>query len=406
MQIRTLRKISRPSDPKTWCNRGMSSDAHRAPTPSSPHAGEAEAELLADALGIDRTHLTLRSREPLGSGSVAGFDVETDGAPPQRYFVDTSGTRVASETGLVLTEGDDVAARIWLHPADPHLPALAPAAFGHAAASLVARLGRQVGGVPSLVGYRPGRRAVLRAPTDTGAVWIKVVRPSRVRRIVETHTTLQAAGLPLPAMLGWSPEGLIVLASATGVPATDVEWRPARLLDAVDDLRRRLAAVRFEHPVRGVGGRLDWYAERLTGHPEINPARALALISRARAGLEAGPSSPEAPTGVHGDLHYGQLFLSGEDQISGLIDVDTAGYGDPDEDAAAFRSHAIASALLTPAGPGRERVWALARLAGDRWGAPHVNALVLVHLLGHTLAALDRDDVPMSVSLLDAADAI
>ncbi|RZI83558.1 MAG: hypothetical protein EOO67_17240, partial [Microbacterium sp.] len=106
------------------------------------------------------------SREPLGTGTVTGFEIRhpagaggpeiPDGAVA---YVDSSQLAVAHETGLVL-EG---VARVWIHPADPHLPALAPAAYGHAAEVLLGRLGIAAGtGAPQIVGYRPGRRAVLR----------------------------------------------------------------------------------------------------------------------------------------------------------------------------------------------------------------------------------------------------
>src|SRR5690606_30011203 len=98
-------------------------------------------------------------REPLGAGSVTGF--QTSDAEPLLYFVDTSGLPVPAETGW--SSGD---ARIWMHPADPHLPALAPVAFEHASEALLARLGIATSSAPQIIAYRPGRRAVLRVAAD------------------------------------------------------------------------------------------------------------------------------------------------------------------------------------------------------------------------------------------------
>ena len=94
----------------------------------------AEAALLRDALEIDSAEEF--SREPLGNGTVAGFHVQ-DGDRTVALYVDTSGIAVEAETGLA----QDGVGRIWTHPADPHLPALATAAFGSAAQTLLARLG-------------------------------------------------------------------------------------------------------------------------------------------------------------------------------------------------------------------------------------------------------------------------
>ena len=59
----------------------------------------AEAALLCEALELDESQLHEFSREPLGDGTVAGFQVH-DGAHTVTAYVDTSGIAVAAETGL------------------------------------------------------------------------------------------------------------------------------------------------------------------------------------------------------------------------------------------------------------------------------------------------------------------
>ncbi|MGV9768507.1 phosphotransferase family protein [Microbacterium sp. NPDC003461] len=363
-----------------------------------------EAALLAEAFETDPAALRLISREPLGrGGSVAGFEVAHDGGATSLAYVDTSGLPVPAETGLVL-EG---VARVWTHPADPHLPALVPVAFGGALEVLLRRLGIAAEGAPEMVGYRPGRRAVLRVPADGGSAWIKVVRPSRIERVVDAHRALREAGLPVPAVRGWSPDGVLVIDQAEGVAATEVEWHPDALLAEADRLRSAVAAATAPWEARtGVPARLPWYAVRLRGALPGERRRVDALSAAAAREL-AADAAPRVV--VHGDLHLGQLFLQGtgsDIRISGIIDADTAGLGDAAEDAAAFVSHATASALLTEGMSGLDRIWALAEGARERWRSPRVGALAVVHLLGHALAAAERADAPRARRLLALAEAI
>lgn len=359
-----------------------------------------DAELLADALEVPPATLALRSREPLSTGSVAGFDV-LGGETPLTYYVDTSGLSVAQETGLVLHDdaSDAVTARIWLHPADPHLPALAAVAFDHAAESLLSRLGVTAAGETELRAYLPGRRAVLRVPTDEGAMWVKVVRPSRIERIVDAHSAVLAAGIPSPAVRGWSPEGIIVLDEAAGTPAQDVAWEPQVLLDEVDRLRTAMGSVALDVPARGVATRLDWYASRVTGSPGAE--RVVSGIRQVTDETARGARGT-----VHGDLHFGQLFLDDAGRISSVIDVDTVGEGLLAEDPAAFLAHASASALLT-VGAHESRAWALADEAMRRWGDDTgVRACAATHLLGHAVGASDAAAAERAEALLRVAEAI
>ncbi len=357
---------------------------------------DAEATLLCDALAVAPTALKLLSREPLGAGTVAGFALDAGGVA----YVDTSGLAVRKETGLAL-EG---VARVWMHPADPHLPALAPAAFGDAAEALLARLGIVAEGLPEIVGYRPGRRAVLRVPVaeGTGTVWVKVVRPRRIERIVETHRALREGGLPVPVVRGWSPEGLLILDDAIGVAATDGAWQPDALVDAVDLLRERLAAAALPGVARtSFAARLPWYAERIEAAMPAHASEVRALAAAASARL---PDAVAAQT-IHGDLHIGQLFLDpGDGSVTGLIDVDTAGQGAAADDASAFIGHAIASAVLTAEGGDARRIAQLAELALARWASDAgTRALTAVHILGHALAAAESGAPQRAVLLLTAA---
>ncbi|WP_404472341.1 phosphotransferase family protein [Microbacterium aerolatum] len=355
---------------------------------------DADVQMLASALDLDPGGVSILSREPLGTGSVTGMQMQGD--ERLLYYLDTSGLSVRAETGLVSVDGSRPT-RIWQHPADPHLPALAPVAFENAADTLLGRLGLRAAGSPEMVADRPGRRAVLRVATGDHDVWLKVVRPSRVERIVRAGEAAASAGIPVPLVHGWSEKGLIVMAGADGRPAAEVEWEPRELLDQVDVLRTRLAQATWDHRSAGILGRVDWYATR-------GDDRVAAVLADAQRLLGASADEPQVAV-VHGDLHFGQLFLGGEG-ITGVIDVDTLALGDIAEDPAAFLSHAIASALLTR-GDGGDRVWALADLASQRWGTDtRVRGLALIHLAGHMIAAQERGEDDRVAGLGNAARAL
>lgn len=356
---------------------------------------DAHAELLRDALGIEGARLL--SREPLGDGSVAGFAVDADGTEAFHY-VDTSRLPVRAETGMATGDPKRPDARIWLHPADPHLPALAAAAFSHSGPMLLSRLGIEQTDAAELIAYRPGRRAVLRAATTNGAVWIKVVRPSRVDRIVDAHRACTDAGLPVPAVRGWSAEGLIVIDDAAGVPALDAQWEPEALLDMIDGLRDGFTHVRTAPSRSGIASRLDWYLTHGADHAGVQGLGARVAVALESAGdLE--------PVASHGDLHLGQLFLEGG-RISAVIDVDTVGTAAPGEDPAAFIAHAVASALQS-SGDTRARFRDVADAAARRWTViPGVTALTAAHLLGHAVAAADIGDHALTEELLRCGAAV
>ncbi len=150
--------------------------------------------------------------------------------------------------------------------------------------------------------------------------------------------------------------------------------------------------------------RLPWYLERLRPLREERSDQLDAVADAVAAGL-AEPAPPLQT--IHGDLHLGQLFVEGS-EITGLIDVDTAGRGAAGEDAAAFIAHALASALLTASRGGDEgRVRALAIAAHARWGDDRrTRALTAVHLIGHALGAASAGDAVRADRLLAYAETV
>ncbi|WP_072314954.1 aminoglycoside phosphotransferase family protein [Agrococcus sp. Marseille-P2731] len=349
-----------------------------------------EQRLLEKAIGHPGR---LVSSEPFGEGRIARFTVD-DGAESGEWFVDTSRQAVAKETGFVIRDRAGlIVARIWKHPLDPRLPALRTA-LDPARLTRIAMAGGSTPGPieARVLAYRPGRRAVVRMTQLGRHMFVKVVRPGEAEDLATIHEACRDAGVPAPRVVHWSRAGALVVRDAAGTPGpvAAATMAPEALLDAADALREQLLGVRTHRVARAsVGSRLDWHVERLaTGLPEQRrevlelPA---ALVPHLR---RVGP-----PRVIHGDLHIGQLFFT-DGAVSAVIDVDTAGLGDPSDDAAAFIGHATASAVRNEVA-GRDADAALLRelvhAASDRWlRDPHTTALAALHMMGHAVRAAER----------------
>jgi aminoglycoside phosphotransferase len=366
--------------------------------PAASHAEAIAAAALAET-GATVTAVSTVAIEPRGAAAVTGVAAELAGGGPDASRV------------VYVDESVDPAA-IWVHPDDPHLPALPTAAFPQALGALLARVGVP-GAVESveLVAYRPARRAVIRAGLGGRTVYVKVVRPDRVESIAARHRAFAAAGVPVPAVLGWSPAGLLVLAPAEGVPlgAVVADVDASAVVAAVDRLRRRIGSVAGTPPPTrpSVASRADWYAGRLAERMPQLVDRLGPLVEVAQAAAAASVR----PVAVHGDLHAGQLFVADDGRtVTGLIDVDTAAIGDPGVDSGAFLAHALASAALSGG------VGDVARAAGFHALAGAAEATWLSraggtdrgHAVGQLLAqamqsACARDDVDGATRLVEAA---
>ena len=298
-----------------------------------------------------------------GDGITVGFvvTVEAPGGGCAQEYVHLSSTRgrdiPVDAPGVVSLDGPDGRIVAWRHPDDPALPALATACEPDALAAVLPGTGLVT--ALELVGYRPLRRAVLRAEQGGSVHWVKVLRPhgcggaSDVRR---RHALLAGAGLPVPAVTAWTDDGLVVLSPADGAPLLDAivtDGARGLELDAFTDLLDDLPAEAARlHPRPSWSDRVARYADALAAEPGLaDRARALAAVMA--QDVDLGPV-----VATHGDFHEGQLTVRREPRgwrVVGLLDVDTVGPGHRVDDLACLLAHVLA--LGPSAQPVADRWW-------------------------------------------------
>ncbi|MER3388904.1 MAG: aminoglycoside phosphotransferase family protein [Microcella sp.] len=362
---------------------------------------------VASSLGSTLGEVTALQVEPTGQGFTHGYRVSLTDAEGKTadhtVFVETSPPDTTRPGVLTLTQpGTGERVDVWVYPADPALPALRTAVYAEAAGVVLGRLGLPVDDLKvSLAAYRPGKRAVVRVDTSGTAYFLKVVRPSTAEPLQRKHTQWRQHGVPVPTVLGWSEEGLVALEALAGAELISVLDRATdqrALLDELERLVVQIASVPSEAPARAsLVRRLDWYEERLLDQLPDHDARiertARAIGARYRAGGEPPPSRT-----VHGDLHLAQLLVdpSEPSSVTGVLDIDTSGWGDPADDAAALYAHLIATVVHdggTAATVRARRSSSLADGWRRRWFgsrdsgfADRAHAIAGTQLLGHALA--------------------
>lgn len=336
-------------------------------------------DAVAESVGMTVVQARRFSIETTARGFAAGYELELDPGDGSRenYTVYLESNPTDQERDGVLSFRDDESGEriaAWLYPNDPELPALAAAVYPQAARLLLGRLGLTPTALTvTIAAYRPGKRAVVRFLSPEFTVYLKVVRPGVAEGLHSRHELWRGAGVPVPRSLGWSKEGFIALDSVAGVEAGTVltALPPSAFLDAVEVLTTQISAIESSSPARAsLASRLPWYLDRLRPLLPGDGADITAVgdaIERMRVG-----APPARPVTVHGDLHLGQIFVDSADptRITGVLDIDTAGLGDPADDAAALYAHLVVTALHhddhgEPRNAAHAR--ALAGLARARW---------------------------------------
>jgi hypothetical protein len=243
---------------------------------------------------------------------------------------------------------------LWRFPDDPDLPGLAVAADPERMRRVCAGIGWPAdGGVATrVVAYRPRRRAVVRVDTSGGTLYVKAVRPDRARGLHRRHRVALAAGCPVPPPLGWSEDGLVVLAGLPGRTLRRHIVRPG----ADDPLREpgplveSIAAALTSLPAElATGARRRTWGQKADHYAAVIAAADPGIGVRAkRVAAAVGHTAPQAPdAAVHGDFYESQLLVAGG-VVTGLLDIDTAGRGERLDDAACLLAHLSVLAEIHP----------------------------------------------------------
>lgn len=292
-----------------------------------------------------RADLTTWQYRP-GAEVSAGFDVtycDPSGATvTDPLFVTTA--PVGGGGGATVTR-DGLTFVCWRHPADPWLPGLAPACDPRVVMNWL-------GAAPAsfdltLLGYRPLRRAVLRATADDDVAYLKVLRPERADRLAVRQELLAAAGLTPPLASRPAP-GVLITPRAPGRPLSAVLADPGHALptpDALIDLLDRLPAGLAELPRRPAwADRLDFHAATATDRLPEAADQLAELAGALQTILQDAPVGPIVAT--HGDFYEANLLV--DDGRLALIDLDASGPGLREDDLACLLAHLAVLPHLSP----------------------------------------------------------
>ncbi len=235
---------------------------------------------------------------------------------------------------------------VWLYPEDPDLPGLPRAAFAEQLAELLtseADLGRTVSPEAvklTMIGYRPRRRAVVRAVLEDPreVLYVKVLRPKLFDDVVAKHRMLLRAGVPAPEIVAATQDKLLVLRELPGTALARALFEPGdpctaeQLIDLLDSMPSEVAALDRRPPWSDA---VAHYAAMVSKALPETTAELEWAAGRISEGLTPYPPGHE-PT--HGDFHEGQLRVAGG-RIVGMLDVDTIGPGRRADDLACLIAH-------------------------------------------------------------------
>lgn len=233
-------------------------------------------------------------------------------------------------------DGTTLSVGVWRWPFDPVLAELRTIVTPPLARE---RVGDLVGSDLQIdvVAYRPTERAVVRLYGDRGEIYVKVVAPTATTSLIARHRALGDAGLPVPSVLRSGP-GWIAMEALGGTTLRERLKSGTPLLPAPDRYRGMIEALSAVHlddaaPVRSRLEDAPHHAAMLaTVLPDAGD-RLAEIIGR----LSAAPVRRAVGT-VHGDLHEAQLVVD-DDGVTGLLDIDDVGCGDPLDDVATLVGH-------------------------------------------------------------------
>lgn len=258
--------------------------------------------------------------------------------------------RSTPKGATVLSDGDHNLI-VWQVPADPWLPGFAPAMRPADIAPVLASLDLTAPTVNTrLRAYRPGRRAVIEAYGSGMRAFVKVVKPSAAEALHHRHVLL-ADSLSVPHSLGWTADhGLVVLQALPGRTLRQVLLSglplpgPAALTAVLDSLPDPTEVV-GDATAPTVNWRAHEFAEFICSVAPDLAERVRALAERLDRFEQLAADEPIVA--VHGDFYEAQLLVD-RAAITGVLDVDTFGFGRRVDDLATMVGHLVTLAIGSP----------------------------------------------------------
>jgi aminoglycoside phosphotransferase len=300
-----------------------------------------------------------------------------------------TGSRIPDGAAVLERAVDDAAVPVgvWRWPLDPALPALSWAASAVRAGARLEELGLATGPARlRLRSYRPGRRAVVEVTSGAGPLFLKVVRPAAVGRMVERHAVLDGA-VPSPPVLGSTDDGVVVLPGLPGHPMRPLVAGDGHGLPDAVELDRVLDALPpalADVPPSGRRMTGDALA-RVADHAAVLGMVAEDLRPRLdalMAALAAADPGKHPVVPVHGDFYESQLLVD-DGRVVGLLDVDTAGRGHRIDDWANLLAHlALLELILPEPATARRYRQDLAEHVLRRWPGQQLRPRVAAVLVG------------------------
>lgn len=288
-------------------------------------------------LGLQHAVVRVAELHHRPGAGVSGVFEATDGTTSM-YLGATAEKLKNVPEGTVMLDSERGIVIVWLHPADPLLPGL-PLASTPAHVEEIWGAGRNLKELRTLA-YRPLRRAVMIAHfANDEQLFLKVLR-KEAQALMDKHLALLKVGIPAPVPVGSPVNEVLAFQRAPGVPlaealmhSAELPLSPRRIIGLLDSLPGTL----LEFSARPAwSDRLGWYGHAAQTAVPDQAERIGRQIQQLSQLLEECPRGPLVPS--HGDFYEANIFVH-DGEITGLLDIDSAGPGYLVDDLACFLGH-------------------------------------------------------------------
>lgn len=251
------------------------------------------------------------------------------------YVADWPWDDFVTEKQFAVELAPDHSVSLFSYPQDPHLPGLAAAASSIGACNLLNTYvyASSVQRVRvSSVRYRPGGHAVLRHRHGQVRFYVRVMRPTRVSRLMRAAKLVEHTAFVLPRLAGSWPEGGVVWLSE--IPGKNVRRLIRKGVNVeVEPILENLAQL-WDTPLAFYSGRpFNLYGAyrraRRVFRQVLQDWEGPGLrLKEATASLDGFAKTWQPRTIAHNDFYDDQMIRLTDGRIA-LVDFEEAGHGDP-----------------------------------------------------------------------------